>query len=105
MESRTRNMKTLRHYPITLVKIGGSIEPVGQRRKCRHYLAVWLAIALAAGIAVPGLAQSSGTWANTGNLNTARVNHTATLLNNGEVLAAGGNDHAGPFASAELYSP
>jgi hypothetical protein len=63
--------------PIALVKTGDSIEPMGQRWKCHHRLAVSLALALAAGTAVPGLAQSSGTWANTGNLNTARVNHTA----------------------------
>jgi hypothetical protein len=98
-------MKRLRHYPIILVKTGDSIEPTGQRWKCHHCLAVCLALALAAGIAVPGLAQSSGTWANTGDMNTARVNHTATLLNNGEVLAAGGNDNAGPLASSQLYSP
>jgi hypothetical protein len=95
----------LRRYPITLVKIGDSIETMGQRWKCHHCLAVWLALGLAAGIAVPTAAQSSGTWGNSGNLNTARVNHTATLLNDGEVLAAGGNDNAGPLASAELYNP
>jgi hypothetical protein len=43
----------------------------------------------------------------TGSLNTARSNHTATLLPNGEVLVTGGwgagtND---PLASAELYNP
>src|ERR1039457_1380306 len=90
---------------ITLVKTGDSIEPMGQRWKCHHRLAVWLALVLAAGTAVSGLAQSSGTWPNTGNLNTTRVSHTAALLNNGEVLAAGGNDSAGTLASAELYSP
>src|SRR5258708_28519818 len=90
-ESRTRDMKTPRHYPIALVKTDDSIEPMGQRWKCQRCLTVWLAFALAAGIAVAGAAQSSGTWANTGNLDTARVNHTATLLNNAEVLAAGGN--------------
>jgi len=98
-------MKRLRHYPITLVKTGGSIEPTGQRWKCHRGLAVWLALALAVGTAVPGLAKGSGTWADTGNLNTARVNHTATLLNSGEVLAAGGHDNAGALAGSELYNP
>ena len=52
-----------------------------------------------------------GTFAPTGSLNTARVYHTATLLNggsvnNGTVLIAGGYDNNGnPSASAELYNP
>jgi hypothetical protein len=45
---------------------------------------------------------STGKWTSTGSLNTARYNHTATLLNNGEVLIAGGGVH---LASAELYDP
>ena len=44
----------------------------------------------------------TGTWAYTGNLNSARDNHTATLLPNGEVLATAGN-YDYPLGSAELY--
>ena len=48
-------------------------------------------------------------WLYTGNLKTARFGHTATLLNNGMVLAVGGHNYnqAGPFGinSAELYDP
>jgi N-acetylneuraminic acid mutarotase len=44
---------------------------------------------------------ATGTWTSTGSLNTARWAHTATLLQNGQVLVAGG---AG-VASAELYDP
>ncbi len=47
------------------------------------------------------------TWTNTGNLNTARVEHTATLLHNGLVLVAGGIlvGGGGVSSSAELYDP
>lgn len=48
-----------------------------------------------------------GTFAPTaGNMISAREEHTATLLNNGAVLIAGGFDGAGFFfATAELYNP
>ncbi len=53
---------------------------------------------------------ATGTWTTTGSLSTARVYHTMTLLNNGQVLVAGGyrNDPlkgAVALASAELYNP
>src|ERR1022692_4121142 len=54
---------------------------------------------------------TTGTFAATGSLNTARLYHTATLLNNGTVnngtvLIAGGYDNNGnTSASAELYNP
>ena len=45
-------------------------------------------------------------WVFTGSLNTARQNHTATLLRNGKVLVAGGSDDNGSvLTSAELYDP
>ena len=41
-----------------------------------------------------------------GSMGTAREFHTATLLDNGKVLVAGGNDSAGnALASAELFDP
>src|SRR6266550_4844245 len=47
-----------------------------------------------------------GTWTVTGDLNTARYLHTATLLPNGIVLVAGGLDsNFSVLASAELYDP
>ncbi|MFY9607071.1 MAG: kelch repeat-containing protein [Blastocatellia bacterium] len=42
----------------------------------------------------------TGAWSFTGNLNTPRAEHTATLLRDGKVLVAGGYDN-----SAELYDP
>ncbi len=47
-----------------------------------------------------------GTWSPTGSMSAARVNHTATLLPNGLVLAAGGYNTVGQeLASTELYNP
>jgi N-acetylneuraminic acid mutarotase len=55
---------------------------------------------------LPAVAQSSGTWAATGSLNFPRIGHTATLLANGQVLVAGGEDSQGNhIAAAELYNP
>ena len=68
-------------------------------------LAALLAAGLVASTPVPASAGTSGTWANTGSLNTARTDHTATLLPNGQVLVAGGLGVAGALASAELYNP
>ena len=52
---------------------------------------------------------STGSWAQTGSMNTGRTNHSATLLADGHVLVAGGNDSAayGPtyFTSVEIYNP
>jgi hypothetical protein len=45
-------------------------------------------------------------FAPTGSLVTERLIHTATLLNNGKVLIAGGEKELGvPLATAELYDP
>ena len=52
---------------------------------------------------------ASWIWRVTGRLNTARLSHTATLLQNGKVLVAagfGGKPHGGfALADAELYDP
>jgi hypothetical protein len=56
---------------------------------------------------------TSGTFSQTGSLGTARTAHTATLLNNGNVLVTGGLDYGvvsgGPreiaLSSSELFDP
>jgi hypothetical protein len=45
------------------------------------------------------------TWTDTGSLRRARWSHTATLLPNGQVLVAGGQNNKRDFPSAELYDP
>jgi Kelch motif protein len=45
-------------------------------------------------------------WVLTAGMTTVRSLHTATVLPNGKVLVAGGDDHSGyPAASAEIYDP
>jgi hypothetical protein len=46
---------------------------------------------------------TKGTWAAASTMKNARVDHTATLLNNGHVLAAGGDNASGELSSAELF--
>ena len=49
---------------------------------------------------------TTGTFAPGGSLIIARSSHTATLLDNGQILFAGGVDLTGtPLKSAELYTP
>jgi len=48
----------------------------------------------------------AGTFTATGNPTVARYMQTATLLNNGTVLVAGGSSaNSTVFSSAELYQP
>lgn len=45
-------------------------------------------------------------FAMTGNMNSGRISHTATLLNDGTVLIVGGQNTTGtPVANSELYTP
>jgi large repetitive protein len=64
------------------------------------------AMGLMASTAIAAFA--SGNFQKTGSMNVARVGHTATLLSNGQVLVAGGDNSAlggGYLSSAELYNP
>jgi N-acetylneuraminic acid mutarotase len=47
---------------------------------------------------------ATGIWSNTGDLNSSRGLHTATVLPNGKVLVAGGYDFVA-LNNAELYDP
>jgi hypothetical protein len=46
-----------------------------------------------------------GAFSPTGSMTAARVNHTATLLPDGRVLIAGGDNGSANLALAELYDP
>ena len=71
----------------------------------RGFVAV-VACAVAGVLLLAPPAVSAATWTATGSLNTARTFHTATLLPDGEVLVAGGEDsNSNRLANAELYDP
>jgi hypothetical protein len=66
----------------------------------------YLCIIVISTIAYVTQAQKPGTWTSTGSMKTAQSGHTATLLNNGKVLVAGGGDAShNVTATAELYNP
>src|SRR5712664_2110503 len=46
---------------------------------------------------------ATNTFASTGSMTTARFQHTATLLPNGQVVVAGGNDGVNVFNTAEIF--
>jgi hypothetical protein len=97
----------------------GTFTPTGGLNTARAYHTATLlssgAVLIAGGVSYngqnfyPTVAElynpATGTFTLTGNLNTVRASHTATLLNNGTVLIAGGANSNGVLAASELYNP
>src|SRR4051794_8697969 len=84
------------------------MHPTARISVANRFSYVWLRLLLAAAAIEPqtAIAQSSNTFAEAGNMTTARYAHTATLLNDGRVLIAGGfGSGFDAQRSAELYDP
>ena len=66
-----------------------------------------LLVGLLCGLPAPHAAWSATNWRYTGSMSTARWLHTATLLPDGKVLVAGGQEASSEaaIATAELYDP
>jgi hypothetical protein len=88
-----RENHTATLLPNGLVLIAGGSGPAGRTGHGTVYASAELYDA------------STGTFTYTGNMNRARFDHTATLLQSGLVLIAGGSQSIGEFAYAELYNP
>jgi large repetitive protein len=84
-----------------------------QQNHARRHVGLVLALVGLLSATTPGLEPvmvasvqaTAPSWSYTGNLNTSRYFHTATLLPDGTLLVAGGSNATGVLDSVELYDP
>jgi hypothetical protein len=92
-------------YTLTLLPDGRVLAAGGETEACSGRICYFGGAVASAELYDP----VSGTFSATDSMTTAREIHTATLLNDGKVLVAGGESWIGAFpqvsASAELYTP
>jgi Kelch motif protein len=99
MFAATGEMSVVRSgYTATRLADGTVLIAGGQRNPCQGCSTEYLATAE---IYNP----QSGTFALTGSMITARSRHSATLLNDGRVLVAGGSNVGRSLPGAEVYDP
>lgn len=95
----TGSMATTRAHPILTLLADGRVMAFGGASGsgcCGHF---------PNGPDVEIFDPATETWSPTGSLSVARSGGSSTLLSNGMVLAAGGNDGSAFHASAELWDP
>jgi N-acetylneuraminic acid mutarotase len=71
--------------------------------KVRFSIVLSLSLFLSYVLILPQTTSAADAWSSTGSLSSIRLNFTATLLQDGKVLAAGGIDGRREWASAEIY--
>ena len=83
-----------------------NLDHQGPRKSAGHIGAIVLkALIVVIAMALPLSAQGPGTWTLSGNLNTARANHAAAMLPNGQALIVGGTGSTGAaLSSAEIFN-
>src|SRR5260370_466730 len=99
--------RALQRKEISMIRLNANPLKKGHRLVSLALFAIGLIASTVAALAAGGArAGGSGTWAKTGSLTTARDFHTATLLQKGEGLLAGGNCVKGRvFSSPAVGSP
>jgi hypothetical protein len=86
--------------------LGTPVAGIGRREISRLSLMLFLMSFLLATSAGPVLAQQNvSDWSVVGDLVAARSNQTATVLNDGRVLIAGGQTNGGASNVAEIFDP
>jgi N-acetylneuraminic acid mutarotase len=83
-------------------KLTGYLRALARSRRIPPGIIAIILLTLALSLTLP---QAARAWPSAGNLQVARQEHTATLLQNGKVLVVGGWGSSSALASCELYDP
>jgi N-acetylneuraminic acid mutarotase len=95
MYAATGNMPSSRQEQVAVLLPTGSVLVVGGNNVTSSTTTVLTSCAT--------YNRTTGTWTVASSMKFARADHTATLLHNGHVLAAGGDNATGELGSAELF--
>ena len=93
--SATGNMPSARQEHTAALRPNGTVLVAGGNRVTLSTTTVLASSAI--------YNPATGTWTTASSMVDARVDHTATLLHNGHILAAGGDNVSGELSSAELF--
>lgn len=93
--SVTGNMPSPRQEHIAALRPNGTVLVAGGNRVTLSTTTVLASSAI--------YNPATGTWTTASSMVDARVDHTATLLHNGHVLVAGGDNASGELSSGELF--